>query len=198
MWQPMELPYTELPGLSARLLKEHHRLYLGYLKRWDRAYHRVRDWTEKDGDAFDFGNVLAEENYLRNAVRLHELYFDQLVPGGRGSPERFFGDAGSAEYHLEWMRRAAKSTAGWVVLAMDLWRGELFVFPMRDHITGFPAGAWPLLVLDLYEHSFARDYGIAKDEYVDAFLRNVDWGTVENRSKEALSIETQAPAFEPA
>ena len=39
----------------------------------------------------------------------------------------------------------------------------------------------PLLVLDMYEHSYHMDYGSAAAKYVDAFMRNVKWEEVERR-----------------
>jgi Fe-Mn family superoxide dismutase len=44
----------------------------------------------------------------------------------------------------------------------------------------------PLLVLDMYEHAFAIDYGAAAAKYVDAFMRNVDWSVVDARYKAAI------------
>jgi superoxide dismutase, Fe-Mn family len=33
----------------------------------------------------------------------------------------------------------------------------------------------------MYEHAFHMDYGTAAGKYVDAFMRNLDWGVVERR-----------------
>ncbi|MDP1919956.1 MAG: Fe-Mn family superoxide dismutase [Myxococcales bacterium] len=43
----------------------------------------------------------------------------------------------------------------------------------------------PLLVLDMYEHSYAFDYGAAAAKYVDAFFANVKWDEVERRFERA-------------
>ncbi len=45
-----------------------------------------------------------------------------------------------------------------------------------DHSQGL-AGSTPLLVLDMYEHSYHLDYGAKASDYVDAFMRNIDWIT---------------------
>jgi Fe-Mn family superoxide dismutase len=45
-----------------------------------------------------------------------------------------------------------------------------------------PLGA-PLLVLDMYEHSYHMDFGAAVGPYVDAFLRNVQWDEVNRRAE---------------
>jgi|FLYN01.1.fsa_nt_gi hypothetical protein len=85
-WKAWPLPYRELPGLSSRLLSEHWKLYQGYVKRLNEIVSLLDGWAKTDGDEFAYGRLLAEEGFLRNAVRLHELYFEQLVPGGAGSP----------------------------------------------------------------------------------------------------------------
>jgi Fe-Mn family superoxide dismutase len=39
----------------------------------------------------------------------------------------------------------------------------------------------PLLVLDMYEHSYQMDYGAAAAKYIDAFMDNVNWEEVNRR-----------------
>jgi Fe-Mn family superoxide dismutase len=45
-----------------------------------------------------------------------------------------------------------------------------------------PLGA-PLLVLDMYEHSYHMDFGAAVAQYVDAFMKNVQWDEVDRRTE---------------
>ena len=51
---------------------------------------------------------------------------------------------------------------------------------MADHMHG-PVAAEPLLVLDMYEHSYHMDYGAAAARYIDAFFTNINWETVAAR-----------------
>jgi Fe-Mn family superoxide dismutase len=45
-----------------------------------------------------------------------------------------------------------------------------------------PVGFKPLLVMDVWEHAFARDYKVTeRGKYIEAFFRNVDWKVVEER-----------------
>ena len=59
--------------------------------------------------------------------------------------------------------------AGDIVTSLDEWFGA--------------AAAWeaPLRACDMYEHAYALDYGAAAPKYVDAFMRNVNWGEVNRR-----------------
>ena len=47
---------------------------------------------------------------------------------------------------------------------------------MADHMHG-PATTVPLLVMDMYEHSYQMDFGAAAAHYIDAFF-NVKWESV--------------------
>jgi len=49
----------------------------------------------------------------------------------------------------------------------------------------FKPGA-PLLVLDMYEHAYAIDYGADHAAYIDAFFKNIAWDAVEARYDRAM------------
>ena len=55
----------------------------------------------------------------------------------------------------------------------------------EDHMHNVPMRR-PLLVLDMYEHSYHLDYGAAATKYVEAFIENVDWHEVNRRVQGAL------------
>jgi len=55
---------------------------------------------------------------------------------------------------------------------------------MADHAHG-PAATMPLLVLDMYEHSYQMDYGAAAAKYIDASFQNVNWEPVAARLEAA-------------
>jgi superoxide dismutase, Fe-Mn family len=67
-----------------------------------------------------------------------------------------------------------------VLLCADSETGALFNSWSWDH-TSVPAGAKPILVMDMYEHSYHIDYGADAKSYIDAFFRNIDWSRVEQR-----------------
>jgi superoxide dismutase len=46
---------------------------------------------------------------------------------------------------------------------------------------GQQSSAYPLVVLDMYEHSYHLDYGAAAAKYVDAVMQNLDWREVNRR-----------------
>ena len=72
------------------------------------------------------------------------------------------------------------------MLSRELRSGVLRISSSGHHTQALAFGA-PLLVLDMYEHSYHMDYGAAAAKYVDAFMQNVKWEEVSRRVEEALS-----------
>ena len=58
--------------------------------------------------------------------------------------------------------------------------GMLENYWMADHAHS-PAATTPLLVLDMYEHSYHMDFGAAAAQYIDAFFKNIQWEEVARR-----------------
>ena len=46
---------------------------------------------------------------------------------------------------------------------------------------GHLANAQLILNLDVFEHAFVIDYGTKRGEYIDAFLKAINWEEVETR-----------------
>ena len=62
--------------------------------------------------------------------------------------------------------------------------GRLRIAQSINH-TQTLAGGLPLLVMDMYEHAYAIDYGAAAPKYIDAFFQNVNWDAVNGRLEAA-------------
>jgi Fe-Mn family superoxide dismutase len=46
----------------------------------------------------------------------------------------------------------------------------------------FPVwGCTPIIALDVYEHSYIRDFSTARAKYIDAFIANLDWAAINAR-----------------
>ncbi len=80
--------------------------------------------------------------------------------------------------------------------------GVLFRDPATDRLTnhwitlhhdGVPVGFKPLLVMDVWEHAFARNYkATERGKCIEAFFRNVDWQVIERRLAETSSVRSTA------
>src|SRR5262249_34395379 len=136
-----------------------------------------------------------------NGMILHEYYFSNLkkaaapTPAGRSPLAQALGEAfGSvdqwrADYHPMGEMRGA----GWGGPAEDPVTSRLTNHWITLHQDGFPASFKPLLVMDVWEHAFMRDYkATERAKYIEAFFRNVDWQMVERRLQEDVAIRPAA------
>jgi len=72
---------------------------------------------------------------------------------------------------------------GWTILYQDTVGGKLFNQWINEHDAGHPAGCQPVLILDVFEHAFLTDYGLKRADYIEAFLKNINWPAAESRAK---------------
>jgi Fe-Mn family superoxide dismutase len=195
--EPKPLPFdaAKLDGLSERLIRSHwENNYIGSVRALNTIEGRLAA-AAKDPEfpPVVYGGLKREELHRTGSVTLHEHYFGNL--GGNGRPGGSVADAlkeafGSYEAWEAEFRRTGLALAGgsgWTVLVYDLHAKSLRNSWAWDHMHGAVAGL-PLLVLDMYEHSFHMDYGSAAAQYVAAFLRNVDWEEVNRRYARALKM----------
>lgn len=195
--EPKPLPFNpaKLPGLSEKLLRSHwENNYIGSVKALNMIEGPLAAaMQDKEFPPLVYGGLKREEAHRVGSVVLHEHYFGNL--GGAGKAGGNIAAAlktvyGSVEAWEAEFRRTAMSLAGgsgWCVLTLNAYTGELRNQWLWDHMHGGMAGL-PLLVLDMYEHSYHMDYGSAAAKYLDAFFANVDWETVDTRFQSARRL----------
>ncbi|MBX7096484.1 MAG: hypothetical protein K1X89_02125 [Myxococcaceae bacterium] len=184
--KPLPFDPAKLPGLSERLLVSHHENnYGGALKNLSKVEAELARVT-KDTPGFLVAGLKERELTFRNSVALHEAYFANLGGDGKASGAlekalaRTFGSFARFEELFRACALALSGGSGWTVLSFHPERQELTI-DWSGHHTQSLSGAAPLLVLDLYEHAYALDYGAAAARYVDAFMANVRWDDAERR-----------------
>ena len=191
--KPLKFDPAKLDGLSERLIKSHwENNYTGSVRALNLIEGRLAAaLADPDFPPVVYGGLKREELHRTGSVVLHEIYFDGLGGDGKAasSIQAALGAAfGSFDTWEADFRRTGMSLAGgsgWCVLVYNLHTRSLHNHWAWDHMHGAIAGV-PLLALDMYEHSFHMDYGAAAAKYVDAFFRNIDWGTVDRRYAQAL------------
>jgi superoxide dismutase, Fe-Mn family len=186
--KPLSFDPARLHGLSERLIRSHwENNYGGSVKALATVRQLLADALgHADTPPFVY-NGLKREHLLRtNSVVLHELYFDNLGGDGKadaGSRTRIaeaFGDFDTWETEFRLIGAGLGGGAGWVVLGFNLHTRQLENYWMADHAHSATT-AVPLLVMDMYEHSYQMDYGAAAAKYIDAFFANIQWGVVADR-----------------
>ena len=190
--QPKALPFdpTKLRGISEKLIRSHwENNYTGSVKALNAVEQRLAAMLkEKDLPAYMYGELKREELIRTGSVVLHEQYFANL--GGSGKADgtalkmigQWFGSYEKWEAEFKKTANALSGGSGWTILAYNMHTKELHNYWASDHAHNAPFSV-PLLVLDMYEHSYQMDYGAAAAKYVDAFMQNVNWDEVNRRAE---------------
>ncbi len=192
--QPKPLPFdpAKLNGISEKLIRSHHENnYTGAVKALNFVEEHLGKMSGmKDMPAYLYGEMKREELIRTGSVVLHELYFGNLGGSGKADGiakkliDQWFGSYEAWEAEFKRIGNALSGGSGWTILAFNQQTKELHNYWSADHTSNAPFSV-PLLVLDMYEHSYQMDYGAAAAKYVDAFMLNVNWDEV-NRRAESL------------
>jgi len=186
--QPVPLPFdpAKLRGLSAAMLTSHHdNNYVGAVKNLNKVEVDL-DKVTKDTPGYDVFGLRERELTYTNSKILHEHYFGNLGGDGRiaGAIDRrlteHFGSAARWEELFRASAMALGGGSGWVILDANYDSGDLRIYGTSGHAQSLAFGQ-PLLVLDMFEHAYAIDFGAAHAKYIDAFFQNVRWDEVDRR-----------------
>jgi Fe-Mn family superoxide dismutase len=183
----VDLPFapSKLKGLSAAMLTSHHdNNYAGAIKNLNKVELDLAKVT-KDTPGYLVAALRERELTYTNSMILHEHYFANLGGDGKPGPidKRLAAAFGSTAKWEELFRATAMSLgggSGWVVLDLNFATGDLRIYGMGGHPQSVAFGQ-PLLVLDMYEHAYAMDFGAAHAKYIDSFFQNIRWDEVERR-----------------
>ena len=177
--------------VSQKLFDNHIKLYQGYVDKTNEITLKLAASTSADLNAANstysaYRGLKRGESFALDGVILHELYFQNLVAanspiGGRINRllDQHFG---GFDKWKEAFTASAKTARGWCVLAYEQRTRSCRNIVLDSHDDGLVCGAYPLLVLDMYEHAYVADYGTDKASYIDSFIAQIPWGVVEQRA----------------
>lgn len=186
--KPLAFKSAALNGISARVIDSHwSNNYGGSVRALNVVNQRLAAALADSAlPAFIYNDLKREHLMRTGSVVLHELYFDNLGGDGRPSNDirallaKAFGDFDRWETEYRRIGAGLGGGAGWVVMGYNRHFQALENYWMADHMHS-PADTMPLLVMDMYEHSYQMDYGSAAAKYIDAFFANINWDEVAAR-----------------
>ena len=197
MIRRIELPYpidALEPYYSKETLLIHYdKLYTGYVDKTNQIEEKLRQARTNN----DFSNIKCLEKELSfqgSGAILHQLFFENMGPAIPTSPsmelmEQINMDFGSYEVLKKQMTEAAKvvEASGWCLLVWVPLFNKLEVLQCEKHQNLTLWGCEPLLVLDMWEHSYFLQYKTKRPEYINAFWNIVNWNEVNKRFKNIKS-----------
>lgn len=177
-----------MQGFSSALLDLHFTLYQGYVKNTNLILQEL-DQLESSGKmrSYDYGALKRRLGWEFDGMRLHELYFENL--GGKADPksapklmQALESQYGSfAAWKESFIATGMMRGIGWVILYIDPMTKKLVNTWINEHDVGHLATCHPLLVMDVWEHAYITEYGLNREQYIQAFFKNIDWVVVNKR-----------------
>ena len=174
----------ELDGISREAVEAHYKLYEGYISKRNEILGKLADVDLAAGNQVysELRALKVELTFAVGGVKNHEIYFEHLGGTG-GDPDGLIGDLierdfGSVADWREDLKATGMAARGWAWTAYDWDEARLFNY-IGDAQNTYPIwNATPLVALDVYEHAYFLDYRTDRASYIDAFLDNLDWATV--------------------
>lgn len=191
---PKPLRHKAIPGfLSAEQIAPHHTAHYGGALKAFVGIEQKLDESITKGTPIEIAaleTMKKQQSSRGNSVILHEMYFDGLAlkatepaEGIRKAIEKRFGslDKWSNDFVA-----AAKIASGWAMLVVHPINGKLYNVLSDEHAQGPLWFSVPLVVIDTYEHAFYIDYQNKKADYVEKFLKFVDWNEADRRYRQVI------------
>lgn len=178
-----------MDGFSAKQIEQHLKLYQGYVGKTNEIQGLLTtvdpNTPPPNATYHPLRELLMEHSYALNGVVYHELYFGNLGGAG-GDPTGDLRNAiearwGSLAKFNDFLKAAGKCMRGWVIVGWNTRDGSLQAYGLDLHNMWAPANVVPIVVLDVYEHAYMIDYGTNRGGYLDAFMKNLDWGVASRR-----------------
>lgn len=175
--------------VSKKLFDAHLGLYKGYVDKTNEITLKLAassDLGAANSTYSAYRGLKRGESFALDGVILHELYFQNLInenaPLGKRTNSLLDRYWGGYDAWKEAFSASAKTARGWCILAYEQRTQSCRNIVLDSHDDGLVCGAYPLLVLDMYEHAYMTDYGTDKASYIDRFIAHVPWGVVEKRA----------------
>jgi Fe-Mn family superoxide dismutase len=183
--------YSALLGagvFSEALLKNHMTLYQGYVNNTNKLDALLKA-KAKDGMNPEYAELKRRFGFEWNGMRLHEYYFENLGPTASpdksGRLAKMMADSfGSYEaWEEDFKATGSLRGVGWAILYQDETTGSLYNEWINEHHHNHLAGGRIIMVMDVWEHAFMLDYGLARATYIGDFFQHINWSVVEARLK---------------
>ncbi|MCI0337523.1 MAG: superoxide dismutase [Acidobacteria bacterium] len=182
-----------LNGISDGTLAMHFKLYEGYVTNTNLLNEQIAELSKTEITAKVmpiYSELVRRLGFEYNGMVLHEWYFGNMKKGGSSDPANTSAFSKAVEATFGSFENWKKSFVavgkmrgvGWAATYQDPVTGWLSNHWINLHETGNVAGFTPILIMDVWEHAFIRDYAPAeRPKYIEAFFSNIDWTACNER-----------------
>ena len=188
-YEPLTFEIPELSGISKETIDLHLGLYQGYVKHVNLIEEKITSFRhDMEANSFAIAEMQRRLGFEFGGMRNHEYYFSQLEGGPKILTEgtlhnKIMLQFGSIENWQERFTEIAMTRGvGWAMLYFDPHTDQLVQTWVDEQHVGQLADLDIVLALDMWEHSYLRDYlPTDKKKYIAAFFENLNWDVIASR-----------------
>ena len=173
--------------ISQKAKNAHVELYKGYIESLNKISSEL-DTADRSGvnsRHSQFKSLKIDETYNLNAVWLHELYFSHCFDP---NSEIAMDSMSFIRLQRDFMAGALAAGNGWAVTGYHTFLRRYVNTVVNDHSSNVMLGLYPVVVVDMWEHAYTRDYAVDKKSYLVSQLRELNWTVIEDRFNRAESL----------
>ena len=194
-----DLPYAHdalEPVIDEQTMQIHHgKHHAGYVKGLNNALDQLDKIRWSDGDSGLIQHWQRQLSFHMGGHINHTLFWAGMKPeseGGGGKPTgnllaQITNDFGTYTKFVEHFTLAATKVegSGWGWLVYEPASNRLMITQMQNQQDMMFTGAVPLLGVDVWEHAYYLKYQNKRADYVNAFMRVVNWEEISKRFENA-------------
>ncbi len=192
-----DLPYAYSalePYIDEQTMRLHHdKHHMAYVNGLNAALKKLEEARAKS----DFASIRALSGAVAfhgSGHAMHCIFWETMCPKEKSNEpisgalfDQVAKDFGSMDAFKKQFSESAKAVEGngWAVLSYEPIGKRLVVLQAENHQKLTFQGSVPLLVLDVWEHSYYLKYQNNRAGYIEAWWNVANWGEVEKRLSHA-------------
>lgn len=182
---------------SASTKQAHFELYENYIKSFNRVSAELDavDRSEVNSNNSQFRSLKIDETYNMNAVFLHELYFANIsdlqskITMDSLAFMRISRDFGTFDkWQSDFIACCQASRCGWAITYYNIFTQTYMNAVVDLHNIEIPVGCFPVIVMDVWQHAYYKDYLRDVKTYTVAMMKELNWSVIEERFRKAERI----------
>ncbi|UFJ39097.1 superoxide dismutase [Brevibacillus humidisoli] len=196
---PLPYDYDALePHIDAETMRIHHDiLHRNYVEGLNKAETMMAE--ARTTNNFDLIKHWEREAAFNGAGHyLHTIFWQVMHPNGGGTPqgelaEQIIRDFGSFDAFKRHFSKAAEKVegGGWALFVWSPRAQRTTILQAEKHQNLSQWESIPLLVLDVWEHSYFLKYQSQRSKYIEAWWNVVNWPHVQDRYLQARRLRWQ-------
>ena len=183
--------------LTSKNIDNHKSLYSSYIENFNKVSAKLDsiDRVNADKNHSDFRSAKIDETFNANGAYLHELYFSNIADVNSQinmdtlSYMRINRDFGSFDaWQKDFIACGKSARNGWVITYLNTYTQSYMNCFIDLHSQNVPVGMYPVIVIDMWDHAYYKDYLKDSKTYLIAMMKQLKWNVIEERIKKADKI----------